>query len=123
MIKTKEKTVDEYIRIAPQEARKSLKELRSILTRVAPKDKESLKWGNPVFEENRILFAYAAFKTHLNFMPTPSIMKHFKKALADFVTGKGSIQFRYDQPLPKGLIREIAALRVKELREKDVKWM
>ena len=56
-------------------------------------------------------------------MPTPSAMRPFKKELATYTTGKGSIQFRYDKRLPKALIRKIAALRVKELREKDVRWM
>ena len=56
-------------------------------------------------------------------MPTPSAMKPFAKELAKFKTGKGSIQLSYDQPLPKALLRKIAAFRVRELREKDVKWM
>jgi uncharacterized protein YdhG (YjbR/CyaY superfamily) len=76
-----------------------------------------------VFEEKRILFAFAAFKAHLNFMPTPAAMKPFKKELATYTTGKGSIQFPYDKPLPKALIRKIAAFRFKELKEKDAKWM
>ena len=116
-------TVAEYINAAPKEAQKKLREIRAILKSVAPKANETLKWGSPVFEEKRILFAYAAFKKHLNFMPTPSAMKPFAKELADYVTGKGSIQFPYDKPLPKSLIRKIAAFRAKELREKDAKWM
>ena len=71
-----------------------------------------------MFEEKRILFAFAAFKSHLNFMPTPSAMKPFKKELAKYKTGKGSIQFLHDKRLPKALIRKIAALRIIELREK-----
>ncbi len=43
--------------------------------------------------------------------------------LEKYKTGKGSIQFPYDKRLPKALIRKIAAFRVKELREKDVRWM
>ena len=60
---------------------------------------------------------YAILKT------TPSVMKAFKKELAKYKTGKGSISFPYDKPLPKALIRKMAELRVKELREKDVRWM
>jgi uncharacterized protein YdhG (YjbR/CyaY superfamily) len=116
-------TVNEYIQTAPKESRKMLREIRAILKKVAPKATEALKWGSPVFEEGRILFAYAAFKTHLNFMPTPSAMKPFKKELAKYATGKGSIQFPYDKPLPTTLIRKIATVRAKELKEKDVKWM
>ena len=50
-------------------------------------------------------------------------MKPFKKELAKYKTGKGSIQFPHDNRLPKSIIRRIAAHRVKELREKDVRWM
>ena len=116
-------TVAEYINAAPKEARKNLREIRAILRKAAPGAKEGIKWGSPVFEDKRILFAFAAHKSHLNFMPTPSAMKPFKKELAPYKTGKGSIQFPYGEPVPKALIRKIAALRVKELRENDVRWM
>jgi len=123
MAKTKPTTIADYIDSAPKEAQKRLRELHAILKKAAPGSTEGIKWGSPVFEKKRILFAFAAFKSHLNFMPTPSAMKPFKKELATYKTGKGSIQFPYDKPLPKALIRNIAALRVKELREKDVRWM
>jgi uncharacterized protein YdhG (YjbR/CyaY superfamily) len=123
MSKTKPTTIAEYINSAPKEAQKNLREMYAILKKVAPGATEGMKWGSPVFEEKRILFAFAAFKSHLNFMPTPSAMRPSKKELAKYTTGKGSIQFPYDQRLPKALIRKIAALRVKELREKDVRWM
>jgi uncharacterized protein YdhG (YjbR/CyaY superfamily) len=116
-------TVTEYINFAPKEARAKLRELRAILKKVAPKATETLKWGSPVFEERRILFAYAAFKAHLNFMPTGSSIEPFKKELASYVTGKGSIQFPYDRPLPKELIRKIATYRARDVRENDAKWM
>ena len=120
---SKPATIAEYIAAAPKQGRKNLRELYAILRKVAPRAREAIKWRSPVFEENRILFAFAAYKSHLNFMPTPSAMKPFRKELSKLGTGKGSIQLPYDQPLPKALIRKIAALRVKELREKDVKWM
>jgi len=116
-------TVTEYIAAAPPVARKHLRALRALLAKVAPKATQAIKWGVPVFEEKRILFAFAAYKTHLNFMPTPSAMKPFRKELADHRTGKGSIQLPYDRPLPAALIRRIALQRARELREKDVKWM
>jgi uncharacterized protein YdhG (YjbR/CyaY superfamily) len=123
MPKDKPATVAGYIMAAPKEARKKLREIRTILKKVAPKATETLKWGTPVFEEKRILFAYAAFKSHLNFMPTRSAMLPFKNELTEYTTGKDTIQFRYDKPLPKMLIRKIAAFRAKEVREKDARWM
>jgi uncharacterized protein YdhG (YjbR/CyaY superfamily) len=104
MSRTKPTTIAEYINSAPKEAQKNLREMYAILKKVASGATEGIKWGSPVFEEKRILFAFAAFKSHLNFMPTPSAMKPFKKELAKYKTGKGSIQFPYDKRLPKALI-------------------
>lgn len=123
MAKIKATTVTEYINAAPAEAQKKLREMRAILKKAVPKATESLKWGSPVFEEKRILFAYAAFKSHLNFMPTPSALEPFQKELAAYTTGKGSIQFPYDKPLPKMLIRKIALFRARDVRENDARWM
>src|SRR5688572_4532263 len=123
MPKTKPTTVAEYITAAPTAARPKLRELRAILRSVAPKARETLKWGAPVFEEKRILFSYAAYRSHLNFMPTGPAMTPFKKDLAAFKTGKDTIQIPYDAPLPKALIRRIAAHRLRQAREQDAKWM
>jgi uncharacterized protein YdhG (YjbR/CyaY superfamily) len=123
MPKAKPTTIAEYIDSAPKEAQKNLREMYATLKRAAPGATEGMKWGSPVFEERRILFAFAAFKSHINFMPTPSAMKPFKKELEKYKTGKGSIQFPHEQRLPKALIRKIAARRVIELRGKDVRWM
>jgi uncharacterized protein YdhG (YjbR/CyaY superfamily) len=120
---TKPTTVTEYINAAPKEAQTKLREIRSILKKVAPKATEAIKWGSPVFEEKRILFAFKAFKSHINFMPTASSLKPFKKELTNYTTGKDTIQFPYDKPLPKTLIRKIATFRTKDVKENNAKWM
>ena len=119
----KAKTVDEYINAAPVEAQEKLMEIRSILKQVVPKATEAMKWGSPVLEEKRILFAYTAFKSHLNFMPTHRTLDHFKKELKEYKTGKDTIQFPYDEPLPKALIRKIALHRARDVRDNDARWM
>ena len=123
MTKIKPTTVDEYIQAAPKEGQEKLHELRSILKKVAPTATEALKWGSPVFEEKRILFAYNAFKSHLNFMPTRRRLDSFREELTKFTTGKDTIQFPYDKPLPKTLIRKLALHRARDVRENDARWM
>ena len=123
MPKPKPTTVDQYIEAAPQQAQEKLREIRAILKKVAPNATEAIKWGHPVFEEGRILFSYSAHKTHLNFMPTGPVLEQFQEELAKFKTGQDTIQFPYDQPLPKGLIRKLAAFRAKQVRENDARWM
>jgi len=117
------KTIDEYIKAAPPEAQEKLAEIRSILKAIAPNATEAIKWGSPVLEESRILFAFTAFKTHLNFMPTRRTLDYFKEELRDFKTGKDTIQLPYDKALPKALIRKIALHRVKDVRGNDARWM
>lgn len=123
MPKIKASTVSEYIAAAPREAQPHLRQLRALLKSVAPKAKEGLKWGNPMFEEKRILFAYSAFKSHLNFFPTHSALVPFKKELAGYKTGKDTVQLPYDKPLPKALIRKIAKYRAWDVRVNDARWM
>lgn len=123
MTKAKPSTVDEYIESAPAEAQAMLRELRAILKKVSPKATETLKWGSPVFEDGRILFSYTAYKSHLNFMTTKPAMEPFMEELSGFRTGKDTIQFPYAKPLPKMLIRKIAAYRAKQVKDQDARWM
>ena len=55
---SKPTTVDEYIDSFPENIQAKLRELRAILKEIAPDATEAMKWGSPVFEEKRILFAY-----------------------------------------------------------------
>jgi uncharacterized protein YdhG (YjbR/CyaY superfamily) len=121
--KKRPKTVDEYVANAPKEAQRKLREMRATLKKAAPGATEAIKWGSPTFSYTRILFAYAAFKNHMSLMPTPSVIRALKKDLAKYKTTAGGIQFPYDAPLPKALITKVAKLRVKQLKENDVRWM
>ncbi|MES2470846.1 MAG: DUF1801 domain-containing protein [Patescibacteria group bacterium] len=119
----KVETVSEYINQAPKDAQKKLREMRAILKSVSPKAIESIKWRVPAFSYERILYAYAGFKHHIGFYPTPAAMKAFEKDLEKYKTGKGSINFPLDKPLPKMLIQKIAKFRIKDLKENDARWM
>lgn len=123
MARTKATTVAEYIRAAPKEAQPRLKEIRAILKEVAPKAEETIKWGAPIYEENRILFSFSAHKSHLNFMPTRRTLDYFRQEVKDYNTGRDTIQFPYDKPIPKTLVKKIARHRAKDVRENDSRWM
>ena len=119
---TKKGTVEQYIKDSPPQAQKYLNEIRAILKKVAPKAIEAIKWGSPVFEQGRILFAFIAFKSHVNFMPTRTTLDKFKTELKNYKTGRDTIQFPYDKPLPKSLIKKIATYRMKEVKQGAL-WM
>lgn len=123
MKKSKPSTVEKYIEMAPMEAQGMLRELRSILREAAPDASESLKWGVPVFEQGRILFSYAAYKSHINFMPTRPALLPFLDELSGLKIGKDTIQFPYGKPLPRSLIRNIASYRLQQVKDNDARWM
>lgn len=78
---SKPKNVQEYIDATSPEAKEKLLELRAILKEAAPDAEEKLKWGIPVIERKRILFSYAAYKSHLNFTPTKPSLEPLKDEL------------------------------------------
>jgi len=116
------KTVAEYISATPRDARKKLREMRSIIRSAAPGATEGLKWGMPGISYKRILVMYAAFKDHVSFFPTSSAIREFKAGLRKYATSAGTIQFPLGKPLPRGLIRKITLFRVRESRTLDGKW-
>ena len=109
-----QKTIDEYIATWPADIRAKLLSMREAIKKAAPKAEEAISYNMPTFRQNGYLVYFAAFKNHIGFFPVPSGMKAFEKELSKFKTGKGSVQFPYDQPLPLALVAKIVKFRVRE---------
>jgi uncharacterized protein YdhG (YjbR/CyaY superfamily) len=112
--KNKFLTIDEYINAFPKDVQKILEQIRKIINDAAPEAEEAISYQIPTFKLNGNLVHFAAFKNHIGFYPTPSGQKAFEKELADYKSGKGSIQFPLDKPIPVSLIKKIVKFRVKE---------
>ncbi len=119
MAKKRPATIEEYIEAAPPEARPHLRQLYRILKSIAPDGTGAIRWGVPVFWERRVLFGFAAYKAHVNFGPGSAAIQRFSKELAKHKTGKGTIRFPYDQPIPEDLVRMIAAYCITDARENE----
>ena len=89
----------------------------------APGAGEGIKWGTPALSYKRVLFTFAAFKSHISLYPTPAAIRAFAPKLSSYKTSNSAIQFSFDSPLPLSLIKEIAAFRVRDCIENDAKWM
>jgi uncharacterized protein YdhG (YjbR/CyaY superfamily) len=104
--------IDEYIASFPENIQIILEKMRSTIQAAAPNAIEGIKYAMPVFMLNGNLVYFAAFKNHIGFYPTPAANEAFKKELSIYKTGKGSIQFSTDEPIPYELISQIVQLRV-----------
>ncbi|HEY1037603.1 MAG TPA: DUF1801 domain-containing protein [Candidatus Paceibacterota bacterium] len=118
------KTVNEYIKATPKEFVPKLKEMRALTKKLIPQGEEVIKYGMPAIQLGGKNFIYfAAMKGHLGFYPEPSGVKAFeadlKKKGIDY--SKGCIRFRYDKPLPVGLITKIIKFRLKGEKKPVVK--
>jgi uncharacterized protein YdhG (YjbR/CyaY superfamily) len=107
-------TIDDYIAGFPDETRKILERVRQTVRRQAPGAEEVISYKMPTFKLKGNLVHFAAFKHHLGFYPTPTGTEKFQKELAPYKSGKGSIRFPFDKPIPYDLIGRIVAFRVKE---------
>lgn len=110
--------IDAYIAMFPKDIQKKLNDVRSAIRKAAPQAEEAIKYAIPTFVLNGNLVHFAAAKNHLGFYPAPSGITAFKKELASYEQGKGSIQFPFDQPIPLKLISSIVKFRVAENLEK-----
>lgn len=110
--------VDEYIAGFSGRTRELLQELRAAIRAAAPLATEKISYRMPTFFLEGNLVHFAAFKEHIGFYPTPSGVEGFEAELARYKSGKGSVQFPLDEPLPLDLVRRIVGRRVEENLEK-----
>jgi len=112
--KPKPKNIDEYIAAFPENIQVMLAELRATIQAAAPAAEEKISYQMPTFALNGNLVHFAAFKNHIGLYPAPTGLEAFQEELSVYKTGKGSVQFPIDQPLPLDLIRKIVQYRVAE---------
>lgn len=111
-------SIDEYIADFPKEIQKRLEAMRATIRKSAPKAEEAIKYGIPTFVLNGNLVHFGGYKNHIGFYPAPLGIEAFKKELAKYAGGKGTVQFPHTEPLPLALITKIVKLRVKQNTEK-----
>ncbi|HEX8462022.1 MAG TPA: DUF1801 domain-containing protein [Segetibacter sp.] len=112
------KNIDEYIDAQPLHIQFLLNQIRETVRASAPAAQETIKYAMPTFVLHGNLVHFAAFKNHIGFYAVPSGVDSIKKELSKYKSGKGSVQFPLDQPMPLNLISTITAFRVRENLEK-----
>jgi uncharacterized protein YdhG (YjbR/CyaY superfamily) len=93
--------------------REALETLRKQIKAAAPKAEECMSYGIPGFRLNgKLLLSYGAAAKHCAFYPG-SIAGEFAKELKGYDTsGKGTIRFSTDKPLPASLVGKIVRARI-----------
>jgi uncharacterized protein YdhG (YjbR/CyaY superfamily) len=108
--------VDEYLAALPAGQRAALNEVRKTVSSVAPDATEVISYKMPAFKyQGRMLVWYAAFKDHLSLFPaSEKVLEELGEALKPYFSGKGTIRFTMEDPLPTALVKKIVKTRIAE---------
>ena len=115
MAAKKTASIDEYIAGFPETTQKMLQQIRATIKAAAPTAEETISYSIPAFNVNDSYLVYmAGYKNHISLYPAPSGDEAFEKEMAAYRSGKGTVQFPLDKPLPLKLIKKILRYRLKE---------
>jgi uncharacterized protein YdhG (YjbR/CyaY superfamily) len=109
-------SVEDYLAALSEEPRAALEKLRKTIRAAAPQATEKISYAMPAFEQNgRFLVSYAAFKDHCSLYPaSTAVMETLGDELEPYFSGKGTLRFRADEPIPAALVRKIVRVRLEE---------
>lgn len=112
--RTPPRNIDAYIAGFPDDMQSILKKIRLTIRKAAPEAEEKISYQIPSFTLHGGLIYFAAFKKHIGLYPAPRGAEKFKKELAAYEGGKGTVRFPLDKPIPYGLITRIVKFRANE---------
>lgn len=99
--------VDEYIAAAPERARVALEEIRRRVHLAVPDAGEKISYRIPTFTLGGQYFAYVAgHDNHIGLYPVTSL-PGLEDEIAPFRSGKGTLRFPLDEPIPYDLIERV----------------
>ena len=108
--------IDDYIAGFPADVQKVLEKIRRTIRKAAPKAEESISYQIPTYKiDGERLIYFAGFAKHVSVYPAPREAKEFKKELAAYKGGKGTVQFPLDKPIPFDLITRIVKFKLQKM--------
>ncbi len=107
-------TIDGYIAAFAKDVQQQLQHVRRAIAKAAPDASESISYRIPTFKLNgRPLIYFAGFKTHIGLYPVQADSAGFSPAMARYASGKATLKFPLDAPLPLGLIATVVKAKVR----------
>src|SRR6266511_637983 len=117
-------SVEDYLASLPEDQRVALEKLRKTIRAAAPEATETISYQMPAFKnQGRFLVSYAAFKDHCSFFPASNaVMEALGEELKPYFSGKGTLRFTTDKPLPAALVKKIVKARIEENAARGRRW-
>jgi uncharacterized protein YdhG (YjbR/CyaY superfamily) len=102
-------TVDEYIASFPPDVRDVLEKVRRTIHAAVPEAGEKISYNIPtVTLDGKPLIHFSGWKSHIAIYPVPPADETLTEALTPYRSGKGTLKFSLNRPIPYTLITQIA---------------
>ena len=111
-------TVEDYIASFPPDVRRTLEEVRSAIRAAVPGTEERISYGIPTFTlDGRYVVYFSGWKRHVSVYPIPDADGELARHIAPYQSGKGTLKFPLNEPMPLELIGAVAARLLDQRRE------
>jgi uncharacterized protein YdhG (YjbR/CyaY superfamily) len=111
-------TVDAYLARLPDQQRVALERVRRLVRSVSPRIEEGVSYGMPVFRlEGRGLLWIGAAAKHCALYAVHAVADELD---GYDLSGRGTLRFRPDEPLPAALVRKLVKARIAQNAQKAV---
>jgi uncharacterized protein YdhG (YjbR/CyaY superfamily) len=106
-MQSKATTVQAYLEELPEDRRKALSKLRTLIRKIAPDAVEGMQYGMASYSIGEILFGLASQKAHMALYVCSDVVDAHREGLGKLKCGKGCIRFRNLDDLPLDVVSAI----------------
>ena len=108
--------IDRYLSGLEEPKRTTLEEVRRRILRVIPHAEQGISYGVPAFRvDGRVVAGFAAFKTHLSYLPhSGSLLPTLAAKTRGYTQTKSALHFAVDTPLPQDLVKDLIEVKLRE---------
>jgi uncharacterized protein YdhG (YjbR/CyaY superfamily) len=111
-------SIDAYLDTLPPDRRRAMEQIRAAIQRAAPEASETIAYKMPAFRSHggQFLVSFDAYKRHYSLFPASQVVvEALGRELTPYLSGKGTIRFPADRPIPEALVARVAEIRFREV--------
>ncbi len=112
---SKQTPIDDYMAGFPPNIRERLAMIRDLIKAIEPDATEIISYQMAATKlHGYVLVYFAVHEHHIGLYPAPVEDPNFPGDLSAYASGKGTVRFPHDQPLPLDLIKQIVTYRAEQ---------
>jgi uncharacterized protein YdhG (YjbR/CyaY superfamily) len=102
-------SVDDYIAEFPADVQEILQQVRQTILAAVPNAGEKISYQIPTITmDDKALLYFSGWKQHISVYPIPAADETLATALAPYRSGKGTLKFPLNKPIPYDVISRLA---------------